>query len=194
MGMTEEEKKYKGWIWTLSIIIPLAVAALFAVNLRKMGYDVAPLSFLPPIYATINGLTALLLVWAVMSVKKGNVKLHETLIKLCMVCSSLFLVMYVAYHMTSDSTKFGDVNGDGIRDAQEQLQIGATYYVYTFILITHIFLSVIIIPFVLFTFVRGIAGAYERHKRLARITYPMWLYVAVTGVIVYLMISPYYSH
>lgn len=178
MAMTVEEKKYKGWIWALSIIIPLAVAALFGVNLRKLGYDVQPLSFLPPIYAGINGLTAVLLVWAVSAVKRGNFQLHENLIKLCMVCSSLFLVMYVAYHMTSDSTAFG---GEGI-----------IRYVYFFILITHIILSVVIIPFVLFTFVRGIAGAYERHKKLARITYPMWLYVAVTGVVVYLMISPYY--
>lgn len=178
--MTEEEKKYKSWIWTLSIVIPLAVAALFGVNLRKLGYDVEPLSFLPPIYATINGLTAVILVAAVAAVKRGNRKLHERLIKLCMVCSSLFLLMYVAYHMTSDSTTYG---GEGF-----------IRYVYFFILITHIVLSVVIIPFVLFTFVRGIAGAYERHKRLARITYPMWLYVAVTGVVVYLMISPYYAH
>jgi putative membrane protein len=180
MAMTEEEKKYKGIIWVLSVIIPLAVAALFGVNLRKLGYDVEPLSFLPPIYATINGLTAVFLVLAVSAIKRGNAKLHENLIKLCMVCSSLFLLMYVAYHMTSDSTSYG---GEG-----------AIRYVYFFILITHIVLSVVIIPFVLFTFVRGIAGAYERHKKLARITYPMWLYVAVTGVIVYVMISPYYNH
>lgn len=135
---------------------------------------------MPPIYATINGITAILLVAAVSAVKKGKVKLHETLIKLCMACSIAFLVMYVAYHMTSDSTPFG---GEG-----------AIRYVYYFILITHILLSIIIIPFVLITFVRGIAGAYERHKKLARITYPMWLYVAVTGVVVYIMISPYYAH
>ncbi|MEI5984828.1 DUF420 domain-containing protein [Sphingobacterium sp. PU5-4] len=178
--MTEEEKKYKGIIWALSIIIPLAVAALFGINLPKMGYEVKPLGFLPPIYATINGLTAVTLVVAVSAIKRGNIKLHENLIKLCMVFSSLFLVMYVAYHMTSESTKFG---GEG-----------TIRYIYYFILVTHIVLSVVIIPFVLFTFVRGIAGAYERHKKLARITYPMWLYVAVTGVIVYLMISPYYAH
>ncbi len=179
MAMTEAEKKYRGWIWMLSIVIPLAVAALFGVNLRKLGYDVEPLSFLPPIYASINGLTAILLFVAVTAVKTGNTKLHERLIKLCMVCSSLFLLMYVAYHMTSDSTPYG---GEGF-----------LRYVYFFILITHIVLSIVIIPFVLFTFVRGIAGAYERHKKLARITYPMWLYVAVTGVVVYLMISPYYQ-
>lgn len=178
--MTEEEKKYKGLIWTLSIVVPLAVAALFGINLRRMGFDVEPLYFLPPIYATINGLTAVCLFIAVAAIKRGNAKLHERLIKLCMVFSSLFLVMYLAYHMTSDSTPYG---GEG-----------AIRYVYFFILITHIILSIVIIPMVLFTFVRGIAGAYERHKRLARITYPMWLYVAVTGVVVYLMISPYYAY
>lgn len=177
--MTEEEKKYKGLIWTLSIVVPLAVAALFGVNLRRMGFDVEPLTFLPPIYATINGLTAVCLVIAVSAIKRGNAALHERLIKLCMVFSSLFLLMYLAYHMTSDSTPYG---GEG-----------AMRVVYFFILITHIILSIIIIPLVLFTFVRGIAGAYERHKRLARITYPLWLYVATTGVIVYLMISPYYQ-
>ncbi len=178
--ITEEEKKYKKWIVTLSVVIPVAVAVLFGVNLRKLGYDVQPLSFLPPIYAAINGLTAVLLFAAVTAIKKGKIKLHENLIKVCMVCSLAFLVMYVAYHMTSDSTSYGGA--------------GFLRYLYFFILITHILLSIIIIPFVLFTFVRGIAGAYERHKKLARITYPMWMYVAVTGVIVYLMISPYYVH
>ncbi|EPH09727.1 hypothetical protein HMPREF9713_02741 [Myroides odoratimimus CCUG 12700] len=172
------EQKYNKWIWVLSIAIPVVVAILFGVNLQKLGYDVKPLSFLPPIYATINGLTAVLLVWAVMAIKKGNKQLHERLIKLCIACSVAFLAMYVAYHMTSIETKFG---GEGIIRP-----------IYFFILITHILLSIIIIPFVLFTFVRGISGSYERHKKLARITYPMWLYVAITGVIVYLMISPYY--
>ena len=172
------EKKYNIWIWILSIAIPVVVAILFSVNLHDLGYDVKPLSFLPPIYATINGITAVLLVAAVSAIKKGNEKLHERLIKVCIACSIAFLGMYVAYHMTSVETKFG---GEG-----------ALRYIYFFILITHILLSIIIIPFVLVTFVRGISGSYERHKKLARITYPMWLYVAVTGVIVYLMISPYY--
>ncbi|WP_270089489.1 DUF420 domain-containing protein [Sphingobacterium sp. SYP-B4668] len=177
---TLAEKKYNKWIVILSITIPVVVAILFGVNLRKLGYDVTPLSFLPPIYAAINGLTAILLVWAVAAIKKGNRKLHERLIKLCIACSVAFLGMYVAYHMTADSTPYG---GEG-----------AMRYVYFVILISHILLSIVIIPFVLITFVRGIAGAYERHKKLARITYPMWLYVAVTGVVVYLMISPYYAH
>ncbi|MGE8429180.1 MAG: DUF420 domain-containing protein [Sphingobacterium sp.] len=173
-----KEKKYSKWIWLLSIVIPIVVAVLFTVNLQKLGYDVKPLTFLPPIYAAINGITAVLLFWAVAAIKKGNKALHERLIKCCIACSLAFLAMYVAYHMTSIETKYG---GEGILRP-----------IYFFILITHILLSIIIIPFVLFTFVRGISGSYERHKKLARITYPMWLYVAVTGVIVYLMISPYY--
>lgn len=178
MENRELEKKYNVWIWILSIAIPVVVAILFSVNLQKLGYNVKPLSFLPPIYASINGITAVLLFIAVAAVKKGNINLHEKLIKVCIGCSIAFLAMYVAYHMTSIETKFG---GEG-----------AIRYVYFFILITHILLSIIIIPFVLVTFVRGISGSYQRHKKLARITYPMWLYVAVTGVIVYLMISPYY--
>ncbi len=174
------EQKYNKWIVVLSIAIPLVVALLFGVNLRKMGYDVKPLTFLPPIYATINGVTAIVLVWAVWAVKNGKRTLHERLMKLAITLSVLFLGMYVAYHMTSESTKYG---GEGI-----------LRYIYFFILITHICLSVVIIPFVLVTYVRALAQNFDRHKKLARITYPLWLYVAVTGVVVYLMISPYYSH
>lgn len=178
MENIQNEKKYNIWIWILSVTIPLVVAVLFSVNLHDLGYNVKPLSFLPPIYAAINGVTAVLLILAVAAIKRGNQQLHERLVKVCIGCSIVFLLMYVAYHMTSVETKFG---GEG-----------TIRYVYFFILITHILLSIVIIPFVLITFVRGISGSYQRHKKLARITYPMWLYVAVTGVIVYLMISPYY--
>ncbi len=173
------EKKYNKWIVTLSVIIPLAVAALFGINLRRLGFDVEPLTFLPPIYASINGLTAVILLAALWAIKNKKVKLHEGLMKTAILCSVLFLVMYVAYHMTSDSTKFG---GEG-----------AIRYVYYFILITHIVLSVVVIPFVLITYVRALTKQFDMHKKVARITFPIWLYVAVTGVIVYLMISPYYS-
>jgi putative membrane protein len=139
---------------------------------------VEPLSFLPPIYATTNGITAVLLIAAVIAIKNGKRKLHKNLMTSAIVLSLAFLVMYVAYHMTSDSTKFG---GEGI-----------VKYVYYFILITHIFLSVIIIPLVLVTYVRAWAKLFDKHKKIARITFPIWLYVAVTGVVVYLMIAPYY--
>jgi putative membrane protein len=168
------EVKYRKLIIVFSILIPLAVAILFGVKIE--GYD---LSFLPPVYASINGITALLLVLAVLAIKKGNRVLHERLIKTCLLLSVGFLLMYVLYHMTSESTAYGGV--------------GVIRYVYFIILISHILLSIIIIPFVLFTYVRAISGSFDRHKALARYTFPMWLYVAVTGVIVYLMISPYYN-
>ncbi|SEL68426.1 DUF420 domain-containing protein [Parapedobacter koreensis] len=173
------EKRYNKWIVILSVAIPVAVAILFGVNLRDLGYDVRPLTFLPPIYATINGVTAVLLVWAVVAIRGGNRRLHEALVKICIGCSVAFLVMYVAYHMTSESTPYG---GEGV-----------IRYVYFFILITHILLSIIIIPFVLVTYVRGLSGNFAKHRKLAKITFPLWLYVAVTGVVVYLMISPYYG-
>lgn len=174
------EQRYKKWIVILSIAIPLVVALLFGVNLKRMGFAVEPLSFLPPIYATINGFTAVLLVLAVIAIKKGNRKLHENLMKGAIGCSILFLGMYVSYHMTSDSTKFG---GEGM-----------VKYIYYFILITHIILSIVIIPLVLITYVRALAQVFDKHKKIARITFPIWLYVAVTGVVVYLMISPYYVY
>ena len=177
---TNKETKYNKLIVVLSVAIPVVVALLFGVNLKKLGFDVQPLSFLPPIYAAINGLTAILLVAAVIAIKNKNRKLHENLMKSAIACSVAFLGMYVAYHMTSDSTKFG---GEG-----------AIKYVYYFILITHILLSIIIIPLVLTTYVKAWSEQFDMHKKIAKITFPIWLYVAVTGVVVYLMISPYYAH
>ena len=178
MEVNTKETKYNKLIIALSIIIPGVVALLFGVNLRKLGYDVEPLSFLPPIYASINGLTALFLIFAVIAIKNGKRKLHENLMKAAIGCSIAFLAMYVAYHMTSDSTKFG---GEG-----------TIKYVYYFILITHIILSIIIIPLVLTTYVKAWSERFVKHKKIAKITFPIWLYVAITGVVVYLMISPYY--
>ena len=168
-----DEKKYNKLIIALSIIIPVAVAILFGIKI-----DLELPVFLPPIYATINAITALILILAVVQIKKGNRQGHEKLIKFAIVLSVLFLVLYVLYHMTSDSTPFG---GEG-----------AIKYIYYFILLTHILLSIVVIPFVLITYVRGITNNIEKHKKIAKITFPLWLYVAVTGVIVYVMISPYY--
>ncbi len=173
MGQVQT-KKYNTWIWILSIAIPLVVAALFGIKIP----NVKPLSFLPPIYASINGLTAVLLILAVIQIKKGNRANHERIMKFCILLSILFLGMYVAYHMTSESTAYG---GEG-----------AIKYVYYVILISHIILSIGVIPFVLVTYVRALTGNFEMHRKIAKITFPIWLYVAITGVIVYLMISPYY--
>ena len=186
------EKKYNKYIVAVSIVIPIVVAVLFAVKLKDFGINVEPLSFLPPIYATINGITAVVLVMAVLAIKNGKRKTHERLMTFAIALSLAFLVMYVAYHMTSDSAKFGDLNHDGILDAIEKAKIGAIRYLYFFILITHIILSVAIIPLVLISYVRALANTFDKHKKIAKITFPLWLYVAITGVVVYLMISPYY--
>jgi len=172
------DQKYNKLIVFVSILIPVVVAILFNIKLKDLGYDVEPLSFLPPIYAAINGVTAVVLVAAVLAIKKGNRKLHERLMTFAIALSLAFLVMYVAYHLTTESTKFG---GEGpIR------------LVYFGLLISHIILSIAVIPLVLISYVRALAAKFDQHKKISRITFPIWLYVAVTGVIVYLMIAPYY--
>jgi putative membrane protein len=172
------EQKFSKFIVAVSILIPVVVATLFSVKLKDFGFAVEPLSFLPPIYATINGITAIVLIAAVTAIKNGKRKLHEQLMTTAIALSVAFLVMYVAYHMTSDSTKFG---GEG-----------TIRYVYFFLLISHILLSIATIPLVLVTYVRALSERFDRHRKIAKITFPIWLYVAVTGVIVYLMIAPYY--
>ena len=176
------------WIIALSIIIPLAVAILFGVKIP--GID---LGFLPSIYAAINGATAVLLVLALVAIKNGKKTQHENIIKACMILSVLFLLLYVAYHMTSDSTIYGDIDGDGKRSIEEAAALGGKLLVYQIILLSHIVLSVVIIPFVLFTYLHAWEGNFEKHKKLAKIAWPMWFYVAVTGVVVYFMISPFYQ-
>lgn len=168
-------RSYNTIITVVSALIPIVVALLFTIRIP----NVAPLDMLPPIYASINGLTAVLLVFAVIQIKKGNRKLHERLMKVNIFLSVLFLVMYIAYHITSDSTPFG---GEGL-----------VKYVYFFILISHILLSIALIPLVLFTYKYAALRNFEAHKRLAKVTFPIWFYVAVTGVVVYLMIAPYYG-
>lgn len=175
MNTASDGKKYNRLIMILSIGIPLVVALLFGVKIP----NVEPLSFLPPIYATINGITALLLIIAVRMIKNGKRKSHEFLMKSCIGLSAAFLLMYMAYHMTSEATPYG---GEG-----------AVKYVYYIVLISHILLSVGVIPLVLITYVRALAERFDRHKKIAKITFPVWLYVAVSGVIVYLMIAPYYT-
>jgi putative membrane protein len=164
--------KFRKLIVAVSIVIPVAVAALFGISVDGVDF-----SFLPPFYAGINGLTAILLVSALIAIKSKNMALHQRLIQVCLVLSLLFLLCYVAYHMTSDSTPYGgDMKG-----------------LYYFILISHILLSIAVIPLVLFTYLFAWEGKFDKHKKWTRFAFPIWLYVAVTGVIVYLMISPYYN-
>ncbi len=173
---TVKERKFNKIITIISILVPLVVAVLFGVKIPNSE----PLGYLPPIYASINGLTAVLLFYAVWAIKNGKRVLHQNTMSACIILSMLFLLMYIAYHMTADSTSYGGM--------------GVIKYLYYFILISHIILSIVIIPLVLKTYARAYLKDFERHRQLARITFPIWLYVAVTGVIVYLMISPYYEY
>jgi len=181
-------KKLRNAILAVSIIIPLAVGILFSVKIE--GFD---LSFLPPIYASLNGLTAIGLVTALAAIRFKRLKLHQRIVQLCLTFSVLFLLLYVLYHMTSDSTKYGDINGNGILESAEAMAVSDTRGIYFFILVSHIFLSLVVIPLVLFTYKFAWEGNYEKHKKWTRLAFPIWLYVAITGVIVYYMISPFYS-
>ena len=182
-----EKIKYGLWIKIISILIPIVVAILFSV---KLDYTLPV--FLPPIYSAINGLTALLLVFALVAIKNKRIRLHSNLMKICIFLSLVFLLMYIAYHMTSVSTIFGDIDKNGIRDEIEKENIGYLLYVYILILLSHILLSIVLIPLVLISYVRAIQEQFKHHKKIAKLTFPIWLYVAITGVVVYLMISPYY--
>ena len=171
----QEKNKYGIWIKIISIVIPVVVAILFGV---RVDYEL-PI-FLPPIYSSLNALTAVLLVLALVAIKSKKIKLHQRLMQTCIALSLIFLVMYIAYHMTSDPTPFG---GEGF-----------TKSMYFFILISHILLSIALIPLVLISYVRAFQEEFPAHKKISKITFPIWLYVAITGVVVYLMISPYYVY
>ena len=169
----EQKKDYGIWIKIVSVAIPVVVAILFGV---RVDYEL-PI-FLPPIYATINAITALLLVLALVAIKAKKIQIHQRLMQSCIILSLVFLVMYIAYHMTTDPTPFG---GEGYMKT-----------LYFFILISHIILSIALIPLVLISYVRAFQKEFPAHKKISKITFPIWLYVASTGVIVYLMIAPYY--
>ena len=164
-------KKAKIAIYTASFAIPVVVAVLFGVKVEGVN-----LSFLPAVYASINGLTAIVLVAALVAIKKKNKSLHRGLMRFGLLLSLLFLMCYIAYHMTSDSTPYG----------------GDYKTVYLTILISHILLSFIVVPLVLFTYLFAWEGDFVRHKKWTRFTWPIWFYVAISGVIDYAMISPFY--
>lgn len=180
-------KKAKLAIIAASIAVPVVVVILFGVRIENVD-----LSFLPPVYASINGLTAIVLLGAVWAIRSGKRELHRKLIRLSLVFSLLFLVGYVAYHMTSDPTLYGDSNGNGELSIDEIKGVSGSAIYYYILLVSHILLSVFIIPLVLFSYFHAWTGNFEKHKKWTRFAFPMWLYVAVTGVVVFWMISPYY--
>jgi putative membrane protein len=176
----------------VSIAIPVAVAVLILAPGVKVDLGFSTRA-LPLFHAILNSTTAILLLASLWFIRHGQVKAHKTANLTAVVLSTIFLVSYVIYHASNPSTRFGDLNHDGILSESEKLQAGSLRYVYYFILSSHIILSGVIIPLVLFTLQRAFQERFDKHRRLARITWPIWLYVAVSGVVVYLMISPYYA-
>ncbi|RPD40364.1 DUF420 domain-containing protein [Chitinophaga barathri] len=175
----------------VSIAIPLVVAVLFVLPKPgvEAGFDV---TIMPFFHAVLNSATAVLLVASLYFIKNGHQKAHKWANLTAVGLSVLFLLSYVTYHFLTDSTKFGDMDHNGIVDATEVAAVGGIRYVYYFLLLTHIVLAVVIVPLVLFTLLRAFQEDNVKHRRIARITWPIWFYVAVTGVIVYIMIQPYY--
>ena len=176
-------------IFSLVVFIVVVVLGKFKLDVA-LGFDV---HIFATINAFVNASIALVLVAALVAVKRKNYELHKKFMMTALVLSMLFLLSYIAHHLLAGEAKYGDSNHDGIVDEAEKLAVGAMRIVYLVILITHIILAAIILPFILFTAYRGLTGEFPAHKKLARITWPLWFYVAVTGPVVYFMISPYYN-
>lgn len=176
-------------IFSLVVFIVVVVLGKFKLDVT-LGFDV---HIFATINAFVNASIALVLVAALVAVKRKNYELHKKFMMTALVLSILFLLSYIAHHLLAGEAKYGDSNHDGIVDEAEKLAVGAMRIVYLVILITHIILAAIILPFILFTAYRGLTSDFPAHKKLARITWPLWFYVAVTGPVVYFMISPYYN-
>jgi putative membrane protein len=189
--LKKDDRQARILIWLVSIVVFIGIAFLSGAKLN------IPINFDPHIFAAfnavINSIVAILLVLALIAVKSKKYVLHKRIMLTAIILSVLFLISYVCHHLLSGETKFGDLNHDGIVSLDEKTLAGSLRYVYYSILLTHIPLAGIILPFILFTAYRGLSGDYEKHKKLARITWPIWFYVAISGVAVYLLISPYYN-
>jgi len=187
----KNDKKAGTLIFLFSIIVFTAILFLSRVHLRvSLGFDV---HLFAKANAIINSCVAILLVAALIAVKSKKYLLHKKLMLTAMVLSILFLISYICHHLFAGETRFGDINHDGILSDEEKTAAGTMRIVYYILLGTHIPLAGIILPFILFTAYRALIGEFEKHKKLVRITWPIWFYVAVTGVAVYWMISPYYN-
>lgn len=183
-------KKLNIAAWIVTAIVLLLVGMMRRVKISlPEAWD---FSFLPPFHASVNALTAIVLMLAFYFIKQKNIEAHRKAIYVAMGLSVLFLLSYVAYHFTSPEIKFGDANLDGLVDAAEAAAVGGSRTFYLILLITHITLAGLILPFILFTFIRAYTGQIERHRKMAKWVFPLWLYVAITGPICYYMLMPYY--
>jgi len=189
--LEKSDKTARILIWSVSIIVFGAVAFLSGVKLNiQLGFDA---HIFAKFNAVVNSCVAVLLVAALVAVKRKHYLLHKKIMITAIILSVLFLISYICHHLLSGETRFGDLNHDGILSPDEKMLAGSLRYIYYAILITHIPLAGIILPFILFTAYRGLTADYKKHRKIARITWPIWFYVAVSGVVVYLLISPYYS-
>ena len=182
------ERKMNRVAWALSAVVLLLVGLMRTVRIPSP----IDFSFLPPIHATLNALTAVTLVAALVFIKKKQIARHRAAIYASIGLSVLFLLSYVVYHFTSAEVRYGDVDHNGIVDAAERAAVGGMRPVYLVLLISHITLAGLILPFILFTFNRAFTAQYARHKAMARWVFPVWLYVAITGPLCYLMLRPFY--
>ncbi|MEP5611055.1 MAG: DUF420 domain-containing protein [Cyclobacteriaceae bacterium] len=184
-------KFYLRIIYGISILIPVVVTFLIVFP-GKMSFAGDWIRLLPGVHATINSLTAIILILALLSVKRGHIKLHRALMFAALLMGVLFLISYILYHSSVDSVKFGDINHDGVLSDTELFDIGGTRTLYLAVLASHILLSILVVPFVLMAFYYALTSQIAKHKKMVRYTYPVWMYVSITGVIVYFMIEPYY--
>jgi putative membrane protein len=188
--ITKNDGRAKLFIGVVSFVIFTAIVILSRVKLDvDLGFDVHVFAL---INACINSIVSVLLLAGMIAVKNKNFVAHKRLMLAAMIFSIAFLVSYISHHLLAGDTRFGDINHDGNVDPAELLAVGKLRLVYFIILITHIFLAAIILPFILFTTYRALVAEWPRHRKIAKITWPIWLYVSITGVVVYLMISPYY--
>ncbi|HMP93706.1 MAG TPA: DUF420 domain-containing protein [Phnomibacter sp.] len=190
-SLQKNDKQARLLIGVFSFVVFAAVVLLTRIKLEvNLGFNIHVFA---TANAVINTVIAILLLAALVAVKQKNYGLHKKLMLAALWLSVVFLVSYIAHHLLAGDTRFGDTNHDGLLDEAEKAAVGGLRIVYLIILLTHIFLAAIILPFILFTAYRGLTAEFGAHKKLAKITWPLWFYVAVTGPVVYLMISPYYT-
>jgi len=190
-SISKNDKRAKNLIWAVSIIVFLAVAGLSKFKLElNLPFNV---HIFATINAVVNSLVAILLVAGLATVKNKNYELHKKVMLSAIALSLVFLLSYICHHLLAGDTKYGDLDHDGILSLNEKMLAGNTRYIYYILLLLHIPLAAIILPFILFTAYRALIGEYDKHKKLVRFTWPIWFFVAVSGVIVYWMISPYYG-
>ena len=187
--MKDKEKSLRPYIIAVSVAVPALVALLYFSREMNLGLNVG---WIPKVNAIINTITAIMLLMGLMAIKSQIVILHKRFMTAALSLSGLFLLLYVLYHSNSDPTLYGDLDKNGALDAMEKENAGVGLMIYRIILGSHILLSIVILPLALITFVRGLAEKFDKHRKIARITLPIWLYVTISGVIVYAMISEYY--